>query len=286
MTILLWILVAFILILVVGGIILSRNFSQRAPLVEAHSPEEYGLKYEAVEFKAKDGITLRGVWIPVAGSDKAVVCLHGYRGSHDPDLWRVPYLYRAGFNTLLFDFRAHGRSDGNWMTFGYKERWDVLGAIEFLQKNGLRHIGLHGISYGGLIGILSAAIDPRVEAVITDGGPNRWMVGADGWSHEHGIPVWLTRAIAWVFFAMTSIFVGANLFKYELTRWVGKVSPRPILFIHGDKDRYCTDFDKLYAAAKEPKELWRVPEAEHTTASLLYPEEYNRRVIQFFTRYL
>jgi fermentation-respiration switch protein FrsA (DUF1100 family) len=92
--------------------------------------------------------------------------------------------------------------------------------------------------------------------------------------------------MAWLVFSITSIRLGANLFKYEPIRWVGKISPRPIFFIHGDLDQFCADFDELYAAAQEPKEVWRLPEAGHTTASQLYPEEHARRVIAFFTRYL
>ena len=65
---------------------------------------------------------------------------------------------------------------------------------------------------------------------------------------------------------------------------MGKISPRPIFFIHGDHDQYLPDFDELYAAARQPKELWRLPDAGHTTASQLYPEEHARRVIEFFKR--
>lgn len=286
MTVILWVLLAIILVILVIWLTISMFYSRRVPLTDVHTPSDYGLKFEPVEFKAKDGITLRGEWIPVSGSDKAIVILHGYHGSHDRDLWRVPALHEAGFNTLLFDFRAHGRSDGKWMTFGHKERWDVLAAIEFLHRRDIYRIGLLGFSYGGLISILTAAISPDVKAVITDGGPNRWMMGATGWARERGLPVRLVKSVAWVFFGITSIFMGANLFKYELVHWVGKISPRPILFIHGDLDLYCTDFDDLYAAAGEPKELWRLPDVGHSAASQLYPEEHARRVIDFFTRYL
>ncbi len=85
---------------------------------------------------------------------------------------------------------------------------------------------------------------------------------------------------------MASLRLRANLFRYEPIRWVGKISPRPILFIHGDHDQYLPDFDRLYEAAGEPKELWRLAEAGHTPASQLYPEEHQRRVIDFFDRYL
>lgn len=286
MPVILWVVIAIILLALAGGLSLSFYFTRGSQLGETHPPDEYGLSYEPIEFKARDGITLRGVWIPAAGSDKAVIILHGHDSSFDFDVYRAPALQAAGFNVLLFDFRAHGRSEGRMKTFGYKERWDVLGAIEFLHARGVQRIGLLGFSYGGMTAMLTAPITTEVRAVITDGGPARLMTGAGAWAAERGLPHWLTCVMAWLFFCLTSIRLGANLFKYEPVRWVGKISPRPIFFIHGDHDQFCADFDDLYAAAREPKELWRMPEAGHTTASQLYPEEHARRVIDFFNRYL
>src|SRR4030042_621505 len=125
-----------------------------------------------------------------------------------------------------------------------------------------------------------------VEAIISDGGPARMRTAIAARGVEMGLPLWLTKPIAWMIISMTSMRLGANLFQYEPMRWVGKISPRPILFIHGDHDQYLPDFDDLYGAAKQPKELWRLPDAGHTTASQLYPEEHTRRGIDFFSRYL
>ena len=127
---------------------------------------------------------------------------------------------------------------------------------------------------------------PDVEAVISDGGPARIRTAIAARGVELGFPLWLGKAVAWLIIGMTSLRLRVNLFSYEPIRWVGKIAPRPILFIHGDHDQYLPDFDELYAAAKQPKELWRLPDAGHTTASQLYPEEHTRRVIEFFTRYL
>jgi pimeloyl-ACP methyl ester carboxylesterase len=286
MNIILWILLIVAVLILAGGLALSFYFTQRGQLGETHSPDEYGLQFETIEFKATDGILLRGIWIPTPGSDKAVIILHGHGSSYDFDVYRAPALQEAGFNVLLFDFRAHGCSEGNFMTFGYKERWDVLGAIDFLHSRGMQHIGLLGFSYGGMASMLVAPICPDVEAVITDGGPARLWSGATAWAVERGVPLWFGKLLAWLFFSMTSLRLGTNLFQYEPIRWVGKISPRPILFIHGDNDQFLPDFDELYAASSEPKELWRLPEAGHTTASQLYPEEHTRRVIEFFRRHL
>ena len=286
MLIVVWLVIIILALGVATGIVLSFYFTRRSYLGETHTPDEYGLRYEPIEFTTQDGISLRGVWIPAEGSDKAVIYLHGHDSSHDFDIYKAVDLHQINLNVLLFDFRAHGRSAGSMKTFGYKERWDVLAAIQFLKTKGMRHIGLHGTSYGGLTAMLTAPICQDVEAVISDGGPARLMTGAGAWADERGIPTWLTRAMARLFFGFTSIRLGVNIFRYEPIRWVGKISPRPILFIHGDQDLFCADFDDLYNAAKQPKELWRLPEAGHTTASLLYPDEYSRRVTDFFSRTL
>jgi uncharacterized protein len=286
MIIILWLLIFFILVILTLGLGLSFFFTRRGQLGETHSPDEYGLEYETIEFKASDKLTLHGVWIPSSDSDKAVIILHGHGGSYDFDLYRGSPLQKAGFNVLLFDFRAHGRSEGKHMTFGYEERWDVLGAIEFLHTRGMHHIGLLGFSYGGIVSMLVTPDCPAVEAIITDGGPARMRTAIAARGVEMGLPLWLTRPVAWLIISTTSIRLGVNLFRYEPIRWVGKISPRPILFIHGDLDQYLPDFDELYAAAKMPKQLWRLPDAGHTTASQFYPEEHTRRVVEFFNRYL
>jgi len=103
---------------------------------------------------------------------------------------------------------------------------------------------------------------------------------------EWGFPAWISRPMAWLAIAMASIRLRANLFRYEAVPWVGKIAPRPILFIHGDRDQYCREFDELYAAARSPKELWRVPEAGHVTLSSTVPDEHRRRVIAFFQAHL
>jgi pimeloyl-ACP methyl ester carboxylesterase len=286
MTIVLWLCIAIIVIILALGIGLSFYFTHRSQLGETHSPDEYGLQFENIDIKTVDGLTLRGVWIPSPGSDKAVVILHGHGSSYDFDLYRTPALHQAGFNVLLFDFRAHGRSEGNQITFGYKERRDMAGAVEFMHQHGIQHIGLLGFSYGGIVAMLYAAENKDIEAVISDGGPARMRTPIVARLTEMGFAAWLAKSIAWLIIFTTSIRLGTNLFQYEAIRKVGRISPRPILFIHGDQDKYLPDFDELYAAAKPPKTVWRLPDVGHTNASQFYPEEHSLRVIEFFKRYL
>ncbi len=66
------------------------------------------------------------------------------------------------------------------------------------------------------------------------------------------------------------------------------MTPRPILFIHGENDSYLpVDQSRmLYALAGQPKWLWIAPDARHNQAVVRHPEQYERRTTAFFTRHL
>jgi pimeloyl-ACP methyl ester carboxylesterase len=272
----------------VAGYVLSRALTRRHAPDETRSPAEYGLVFEDVTFLARDGLTLRGWWIPRPGSDRAVIFLHGHGGSMDPDVQYAPALHAAGFHVLMFDFRAHGRSDGRVCSVGYLERQDALGAVDFVRGKGIERIGFLGFSMGGIVAMLTASICPGVAAVISDGGPARMRTSVAVWAGEHGVPRPLGVVLAWLTLAVTSLRLGANQFRYEPVRWVGRIAPRPILFIQGDRDQYVpdADFAALVAAAGPTAEVWRVPEAGHRTVDQLYPDEYRRRVVSFFEQHL
>ncbi len=285
MTWLYWFLLLPVLFFLVG-LALSFYMTRRFHLTQVHTPLEYGLEYEVISFPAVDGLTIHGVWIPSTGSDRAVIILHGHGGSMDWDIQRAPYFHEAGFNVLLFDFRAHGRSEGKCTTFGYLERQDVLGAVAFLKQRKMRRVGLLGFSFGGMASMLAAPICPDIDAVISDGGPARLHSAFAGRARELHLPVWLSYFLARLTVIVTSLRFGENLFRYEPVRWVGKIAPRPILFIHGEQDQYLPDFDDLYNAAGEPREAWRVSDVGHCKVSETFPEEFYPRVVAFFSQHL
>jgi uncharacterized protein len=286
MSILLWLLVPVALVLVVG-IGLSFYYTSRRPRTVFHTPAEYGLVYEDVTFKASDGLELRGCWMPAAErSAPALIIMHGHGGSLDTDLHRAPAFHRAGFAVFLFDFRAHGESRGRIASFGYLERRDVQGAVAYVRSRGAAKIGLLGFSYGGIASMLSTPLCPEVGAVASDGGPVRMRTAITGRGIEWHVPRWISSFFGWLIVVITSMRLGTNLFRYDTVRWVGKISPRPILFIHGEADVSCSDFDDLWNAARDPKEAWRLPGVGHTKASEVYPEEFERRVVGFFVKNL
>jgi pimeloyl-ACP methyl ester carboxylesterase len=289
MILLLWLLLPIGLILL-AGLVASFYVTRRMPRTAFHTPDEFGLQFEDVTIPALDGVQIHGCWIPSekillgqpVENERAVIILHGHGGSLDWDVHRAPALHEAGFNVFLIDFRAHGQSQGRLATFGYLERKDVVAAVKFLLGRGVKSIGLMGFSYGGIASMLSAPICPEIKAVVTDGGPIRMKTALRARAIELHVPPILAGPLAWLTFTITSLRLGVNLFRYEPVRWVAQIAPRPILFIHGELDQYCPDFDDLYSAAGEPKELWRLPGVGHTMASEVHPQEYQARVLEFF----
>ncbi len=281
-------LLAITLLLLALGWVLSFRFTRRSRPDTTRSPAEYGLAFQDVFFRTADGLTLRGWWIPAPGAERAIIFLHGQGGSMDPDVQYAPAFHSAGFSVLMFDFRAHGRSEGQVSTVGYLERQDALAAIAFVKEQGIERIGLLGFSMGGIVAILTAPLSPDVRAIISDGGPARMQTALRVRGTEMGVPRPFADLMAWLVGAVTSLRVGASLFQYEPVRQVSQVAPRPILFIRGEHDQYVppANFEAMFAAAGEPKEAWRVPEAGHRTVDEIYPEEYRRRVVGFFEKWV
>jgi fermentation-respiration switch protein FrsA (DUF1100 family) len=252
------------------------------------TPSDYGLPYERVSFPSYDGTTLRGWFVPAVHPRATVVFCHGRAGSKAPDLIYVPQFRQHGFNVLLFDFRAHGESDGHKSSLVYYERQDLLAAIAYLQERGIREVGLMGFSMGAAVAIATAPLSQAVRAVIADSAFAEMRTILVTYLQQHGIPRPLASRLATLIIWAAGLRLGCQLPDADPLRWVGHIAPRPLLLIHGGQDQGIpvSDAHRLYEAAGDPKELWVVPEAEHRCADKVCPEEYTNRMLGFFERWL
>ena len=266
------------------------------------SPDEYGLPFTEVLFPSSDGLGLHGWFIPAegvatfsledydwaTGSRGTIVLGHGRFGSKDSDLANVPWLREAGYNCFLFDFRGHGRSDGNCTSFGYHERKDLLGALDFLESKNIPRVGVLGFSLGGVVGIGTAAENEGIVAVVADGAFAELRGTLARGAEERHLPSWMVRRLGPSILWLAGRRVGGNLEESDPLRWVDRISPRALLIIHGEEDAYIPveDVRRLYDRAGEPKELWIAPGAGHREVHEVYPDEYRERVLSFFDTYL
>jgi pimeloyl-ACP methyl ester carboxylesterase len=269
---------------------------------EFSSPAKYGLPFAPVMFPTGDGLTLHGWFIPApegepfsaededwtGNSRGTIVLAHGRFGSKDPDLKYVPWLRDAGYNCFLFDFRGHGRSEGEYTSFGYHERKDLLAAIELLRGKGIDQVGVMGFSLGAVVAIGAAAQCEQIRAVVADGAFVELKKTLARGAEERHVPHLLIRLLGPSILWVAGKRVGGDLEEVEPLRWVGRIAPRALFLIHGEEDPYASmeDVRYLYERAGEPKELWIARGAGHRRVDQVYPDAYRERVLGFFARYL
>jgi len=256
------------------------------PFVEgdAVTPGELGLPYEDVRFTTDDGVTLSGWLVPARHETRAaVILMHGFSWNRLGELSAfVPWL-REHYHVLQFDFRGHGTSGDADITLGTAERHDVAAAVRLLEGRGLGPIALIGMSMGAAVAIL-AAPDLPVAAVVADAPYAELHHPIANRMREWHYPLaWLgSRMIV----AAASLRARTRLLS-PLDR-VADVAPRGLLIIAPREDRLIDHSQalRLYAAAREPKDLYVVPGAGHPEAHTFGGTDYEARVLEFLERHL
>jgi fermentation-respiration switch protein FrsA (DUF1100 family) len=256
------------------------------------TPAEFGAPFEEVVFPSRDEVMLSGWFVP-ANEDAedaprgAVILCHGMLANRAEVLpWARP-LWEDGFALLMFDFRALGESGGELCTAGYFETQDLHGAVDYLTSRpesvGLP-VGVFGFSMGGAAAILAAAEEPRIQAVATHGAYATLDRAIKQRCRHHFGPFapiveWITRFVGdkmgW-FPASPSLVSPVDA--------VSRLTPRPLLLLHGGRDRIIRpdDAHALHAAAGDPKALHILPRSGHKRIHRRLRQEARQRVAEFF----
>jgi pimeloyl-ACP methyl ester carboxylesterase len=128
------------------------------------SPGDVGLVVEDMVIRTDDGLALAG-WLAVQPGTPVVILLHGYP-AEKADLLPLAAALHEYFSLVLVDLRYFGGSEGRATTLGYRERADLQRVVDVLHARGLGPIGVFGFSLGGAVGLMTAAEDARIRAVV------------------------------------------------------------------------------------------------------------------------
>lgn len=250
------------------------------------TPDVHGLKYENIAFMTEDAVEIKGWYIENKSSKVVIILLHGFAVDKSDLLDVALFLFNNNFSVLLFDFRAHGESGGEYCSLGYFEKLDLRAAVDFLKEKGERKIGVMGFSMGGMVALLEASQNPNISAVISDCSYLSFRSAVRDFARAYyHLPEYpLIPMAVWAAGKRLRI----NTKDVDLSIYVEKISPRPILIIHGREDKEIRLINglKIYEKAKEPKELWVVDEAEHLGTYAAMGMEYEKRIIFFFNKHL
>jgi len=251
------------------------------------TPADFHLPFGLLTLTTADGIRLTG-WRLVPPSPRGVVLVqHGYGTCRADPLRLIALVYEGGYAVVSVDFRGHGESGGH-CTFGRQERLDVQAMVEAVaadQRLRRLPIGYLGISMGAAVGMLAAAEDPRIQAVVSDSSYAR--LAPMVWRYQrmaYGLP---EAPFGWITGACLACALGVPLSSLDPARAV-RMLRCPLMIIHGAEDLSIpvSHARELHAAAAGPKELWIVPGAGHVASVDQAGAEYPRRVMAFLERSL
>lgn len=269
----------------VGWVGSERALHQPPKSFPWHLADYPNLRPETVTLPSPTGITIAGTFFP--GASRATIILsHGYGNDQREVLPLADFLQRAGFSVFTYDMRARGGSGGDAITMGALEQLDLVAVVEYLTTRpdvAATKIGALGVSLGGATTILAAARDSRIRAVVDVCGFTD-IASATDTAYEHfiGLPAFPFSPIT---VRISEWRIGQSVSASRPIDVVGRISPRPLLIIHGQEDAEIPPAHsaRLFAAAGEPKTLWLVPGAGHGMNTWeVARTEYERRVIAFF----
>lgn len=261
---------------------------------------------------AADGAKLHGYYIRAAMPTKRVaVLVHGYQDAALRML-HIAYLYHhdLGANVLMPDLRYHGKTAGESIGMGWNDRLDVrqwawtASSIfaNVLQKDtsaqvaakessrntmvNAPHLVVHGISMGAATTMMLSGADslPPICAYVEDCGyTSAWDIFKSELRKRYHLPAF---PVLYASNALCKWHYGWSFREADAEKSVSRCR-QPMLFIHGDQDKFVPTamVYRVYAAKPQPKSLWIAPQAEHAASYLKHRNKYTQRVADFLAPY-
>lgn len=245
-------------------------------------------KTENVYITSYDGLKLFARLLPAAESPQqakgSVLMMHGFHSTASFEFAGIyNYFHKEGYNVLLCDMRAHGKSGGKYLTFGIRERYDCRDWIQYLYKRytGNLPIWVMGISMGSTSVLMATGLPlpDNVKGFIADCGyTDPHSILKIVLTRDYHLPADIILPVADI---ITRIQAGFSITEYSTVTALKK-NHIPVLFIHGDKDTFVPFemSEENYDACAAPKQFLKT-HADHAASYLSEPEAYRKALKEF-----
>ena len=225
---------------------------------------QFGLeKAQGVELNVS-GLKLRGLYLPAErGSKCGVVFTHGHRATRFGSVQYTALFKKRGCALLIYETRRHGKSQGDFATFGYHEKKDLHEILKwFSKKTGLPQgkIGLFGVSMGAAISLQAAAQSPEIAFVAVDSpfSSLRRIVGEQG-RKQYGSALSVLLPGAFFFGGLRS---GADLDDVSPLEYAKRIRVQ-VFILHSLTDTYTLPEHsrRIFAAVPHERKVLKLTKA-------------------------
>ena len=189
----------------------------------------------------REGLRLRGYLLECEGATKTVVFVHGWRSIPLFDFSCIWEYYQSHkFNILFIEHRAHRDSEGKYLYFGVKERFDVIDWTNWLNERygSDKKIFLSGISMGSATVMMAVGTKGLPENVVGASCDCGYTSATDIFTHVLKTGFHLPSfPILNVASLIAKLFAKFDFKEFTSTEGV-KNAKIPLVFIHGTADDF------------------------------------------------
>jgi uncharacterized protein len=292
--------VSYLLLSAIAGIVVAEASLRlaRRPLrhrqeVAAFVRRHFQAELREVSIQAADGVALEGWYVrPRDFNGGAVILLHGITDNREGVAGYGKLFLDHGYAVLLPDARRHGESGGEFATYGLRETDDVHRWVNWLYAGELSSsqcVYGFGESYGAALMLQSLAVEPRYCGVVVESS----FSTAREMSYERvsgplHLQPWFGKTLGLPVIGSAVLYAraryGIDLLQPSPLQAL-EHSSVPVLLIHGARDRSISPRHAMILAKADPDhaQLWLVPNAGHTMAWAASHQEFEDRVLGWFS---
>jgi uncharacterized protein len=276
-------------LIAIGYVLVCGAIAHRFTTPRRKLPGAPAADTRTVHFVSRDGgARITGWYTRPAICRAAVVLVHGKDSCRGDELKADPALLAAalgaaGIAVLRIDLRGHGSSSAARLTYGHRERHDVLGAVDWLRVRGHERIGVLGASMGAASALLAAAEEPAMAAVVAD---SAFAEFAGMVERQYGKLCRLPRCFLPGALLVSRLLTGVDLRRLSPLGAAARLRGRPVLVIHSEGDRFIPVADSRAIASACGADLWTTDSPGHVGSYRAQPARYTRRVLAFFEQHL
>lgn len=264
--------------------VVGESYDPYRPLMRQLLQQIQARPYETVTTRSAEGLLLRGRYYHVCDGAPLDICFHGYRSNPFVDFGGGSEMsFEMGHNLLLVDQRACGGSQGRTITFGIKERQDLLCWVDYaIRRFGTEvSILLYGVSMGGATVLMASGLGlpENVKGIIADcpySSPKDIILTV---ARQRGFP----PKVIWPFVVLgAKIYGGFDINEITAAEVIAN-STVPALILHGEADGYVPCHMSLPIQQANPRMVQRhtFPGADHGISYLADMPRYKQIVAEF-----
>lgn len=244
---------------------------------------------QELHIKSLDGLTLAAELMEAENPVGLVVAVHGFRSWPSREFGLIArHLCEQGYTVLYPYMRAHRKSEGKYITFGVKERYDIAAWAQILSDlHPDLPLFLYGQSMGGATVIMAAGLPlpPNTRGVIAD---SAYFSPADvvGTALKRAYKMPVSPIIDLM--SIWAVLLAGYSYTGVSCESALNATSLPFLFIHGTNDQL-VPYEmgrKNYEICHTEKELFTIPGAAHCAGFYWAREEYLSKLDAFLKKYL